>query len=508
MNFKPLSFFKNNISKIEKVVFLLLVVASVIPLFTYDYFTLDGPDHVYNATLISQFIFEGNSMSEYVAFNWLPVPNWTGHFFLMLFSAFFTPVIAERLFMSLVVIALLYSVRYYIKSLKGNILVSYFVFPFTYSFTFLLGLYNFSLGLSVLFFFLGFSKNTEADYSLKTTFKLLGLVTLLYFSHAFVFILAGIFIAIEVVFKNLLTSKSNMFWKDVKKYFLVFILPIIALFIYQSNQPKTNYYYMEFGELLDWLVDMRSVLVYNLIDEGEYVQYLMYTGVVFIILGITIRIVNGLKLNKNSNSIFKVQDIYVLLVLAFYFLMPDRSDYAGCFSVRLNLLLFLMLVVWFSVVKLPRVITLLAVPVFLYVHFNLLDYYNKFYTENSGVYKDCIYVSENLIPENSMVYTLNGGADWLYGHFNGYLGTYKENVFVIDNAEIQSDFYPLIKTKEYWKLRDKIEHYLRTNNGKEDLPSNLIYFFNKNSRSPKGGVVFDINNLTLVKETEHFALYK
>lgn len=510
MNFKSLSFLKDNIHIIEKIVFLLLVVISIIPLFTYDYFTLDGPDHVYNATLISQFIFEGNSMSEYVAFNWLPVPNWTGHFFLLLFSAFFTPVAAERLFMSLVVFSFLYSIRYYILSLKGDVLISYFAFPFAYSFTFLLGFYNFSLGLSVFFFFLGFCKNTENDYSFKTVLKLLGLAVLLYFSHAFAFVLAGVFIMIDVLFKSRFLFKNvGVFWKDVKKYLLVFVLPVTAFMIYHFNQPKTNYHYMEYGELFNWLIDVRSVLVYNLIDEGEYVKYLIYTVLIFSVLSIVFRIKNILKSDESSKeTFFKIQDIYVVLVLVLYFFMPDRSDFAGFFSVRLNLLFFLMLVVWFSIVKIPKIFTIIAIPVVLFVHFNLLNYYNKFYNSHEELYRDCIYISENFIPQNSMVYTLNDGADWLYGHFNGYLGSYKKNVFVIDNYEIQSDYFPLIKTKKYSELRNKIEHYLRTNNGKEDLPSNLIYFFNKNSRSQKGDIVIDVNNLTLVKETKHFALYK
>jgi len=143
---------------IECIVFALVALINLWPI-TYGKFfpTLDGAAHLHNAQLIQSLLYEGSSaLHQVYMFTPEVVPNWTGHFLLAGLNSFLPAFVAEKVFLLIYLIGLPCSFRFFIKKINSpNILLSYLIFPFCYTFLFLLGFYNFSLGILFLFLSLG-----------------------------------------------------------------------------------------------------------------------------------------------------------------------------------------------------------------------------------------------------------------------------------------------------------------------------------------------------------------
>ena len=123
-------------STIEKYFFLIVTILNLIPVLSGKFFTtLDGAAHLYNSNLINILLFENNiDLQNFFVLNHEPVPNWTGHFILSFFNYFFPAFIAEKILVLLYLIGLPYSFRRLIKTISpDNYLLSYFIFPFSYS---------------------------------------------------------------------------------------------------------------------------------------------------------------------------------------------------------------------------------------------------------------------------------------------------------------------------------------------------------------------------------------
>ena len=86
------------VSKHEKMLFLLVTIANLSPIFIGRFFpTLDGPSHLYNSNLIVNLLFNSEGLTPFYAFNPELVPNWSGHFILVLFSSILPSYMAEKI---------------------------------------------------------------------------------------------------------------------------------------------------------------------------------------------------------------------------------------------------------------------------------------------------------------------------------------------------------------------------------------------------------------------------
>lgn len=142
------------IMKYEWVLFYLITLLNLLPAIQVDFFpSLDGPAHLYNANLIHELIFSNSAvLNEFYVFNSEIVPNWGGHFILAFLYSFFPGVWVNKLFIGICLLLLPVSFRFCVKKInKDAVFTTYLIFPFTYTFMFCLGFYNFYIGLIVLF---------------------------------------------------------------------------------------------------------------------------------------------------------------------------------------------------------------------------------------------------------------------------------------------------------------------------------------------------------------------
>jgi hypothetical protein len=146
------------ISRNEPVIFFIILLLNLWPVFVSKYFsTNDGGAHCYNVNILYSLLFDADSVYEqYFVLNPEPVPNWAGHFFLLLCKPFFPFYQAEKILVAIFLLISPVLFRSIIKKTSSNIAFCYFFFPFSHYNLLYLGFYNFSIGVVVLFLFINF----------------------------------------------------------------------------------------------------------------------------------------------------------------------------------------------------------------------------------------------------------------------------------------------------------------------------------------------------------------
>ncbi|MBK7554690.1 MAG: hypothetical protein IPI55_08815 [Flavobacteriales bacterium] len=143
----------------ELLVFVALLLAHLLVVWRMPVFlTQDGPSHLYNARILLELWARDPSglYSDFFTLNTSFSPNWTGNIILAGLLKFFTPVVAEKMLVSIHMIVLPLAFRYAVRSLKpGPPILASLIFLLTYNFHLVYGFFNFCLGLAVLFWFIG-----------------------------------------------------------------------------------------------------------------------------------------------------------------------------------------------------------------------------------------------------------------------------------------------------------------------------------------------------------------
>ena len=211
------------VNKFELYLFAGFLFLNLIPVFLFKYLpTLDGPAHLHNANLIYNMVLGDSSfLANFYQITKELLPNWSGHFILSSLNSFLPGWLAEKTLVTLYLVFLPLSFRWFIKSISPeNYLLSYFIFPFCYSFTFFLGFYNFSLALILLFLLLAFWIKVQKTLKPVNIILLFILFTTLYFSHVFVFLISilatGVIILTQLFDDYEKTSGSQSFQQFLK----------------------------------------------------------------------------------------------------------------------------------------------------------------------------------------------------------------------------------------------------------------------------------------------------
>ncbi len=278
----------------EKPLFVATLVLNLIPvLLTRFVPTMDGPAHLYNARLLKHLLFgSGDFLSGAFILNSEAVPNWSSHFLLISFNEIFPPYLSEKLLLILMIIGLPLAFRYLLTGINRNNSYSVFlIFPFTYHFLFLLGFYNFSIALVLMFLLWGFwIRCCNQPLKWKNMLCLFVLLLALYFSHIMVFALALFVLGLLTLHRFSWTILFNR--ASVKVGFGVFIrqtltllmtalFPLVLFVMYSLKRAGTGVQqFVDSATLWEWLYTLRPLIVYNPEVESKY------TIAVGLILGI------------------------------------------------------------------------------------------------------------------------------------------------------------------------------------------------------------------------------
>jgi hypothetical protein len=506
----------------EKHIFYLILMVHLWPCFESTFFvSMDGAAHLYNARLIES-LWNGNTFIEqFFIFNPEPVPNWTSHFLMAIGLKFLSPILVEKFIILLFLLGLPLSFRWLIKVIKPKSTgLIYLIFPFTYSFVFALGFYNFCLALIPMFCALAIWMKDSGKPSWKRLLLLSGLMMLTFLSHVLVFACLGLAFAsyfiIEYIFFTFvrdINKKESI--SQLSKKLLAFSLALIPsglLFLnYLFKRPESlNPEYIESSKLLSDLVHIRSNISYNLGMESNY------TFALFWVLALVVFIVILFKWKGYLENVQRSKGDFLLLTAGFmlvmYFLLPNSDRGAGIISVRMLWLFYLFLIAWIGTQRVKPKVALVISIVVLSLYVPRFAYYAKIQRNQNKEIKAIVQTAESL-PKNSVIYPINTSANWLSGHFSNYLGILKPQV-ILENYEAGTGYFPLNWNPEKPDFRTGLSlnncfnftqdenalfiDYLFVNGKREELKDSCL--INKLEVLELDGKLF--------KEFEYFRIYK
>jgi len=492
----------------EKIFFYLILTLNIIPALSLKFFlTLDGPAHLYNGNIIKNLIVGHSQVinSMYV-FNNIITPNWSGHFILAVLSLIFNGFMTEKIFIILNLIFLPISFRYLIKIVSpSNRNLSYLIFPFTYSFLFQCGFFNFCISFVFMFLTLGYWYKNSVKPHIRHVIMFTILLTITFFSHILIFVFLVTILTLLMIV-NCLKDYNNLkvfVISLLKKSTILFLAALPSIFFmiqfllnvkFESTTEK-----YPLNELIKWIINVRPLVLFNFEKESLISSYFIFIYLTVFIYTIIFRIKKVL--SKHSDSIgalsslkygLVVSDVILLfsiLILTLFFILPNSAS-AGMMSDRLCVIFFIFFIFWIAVQSLKRWFYLIIVISTLVLHFLLLLQHYPSFKDLSNTANE-IYKTSKHIKKESIVLSINWTDNWILGHSADYVGAEKP-VILLNNYEPFYKWFPL-----RWK-EDSFPNILF---GDQQYIKDTWWYSNHNSSCTKIiDYIMIIGNSTLLNE--------
>lgn len=418
---------------------MLMLLVTLLPVLLFKYFpTVDGPAHLYNATLIRGLV-SGDSdwYRQFFYFNQVPVPNWTGHFFQAL-TGLFLPVWITEKFLLLIVLGMLpYAVFSILKA--AGIKMGWqcvMVLPFLFTVLLYLGFFNYLIGVSVMLLMLNRILHWKTPVPLSGFLWLSAGTLILYFSHLLpLILLMGFSVLIFLINRKEIVAPAKVAMQMVG----LFVLPIAGT-IYSFRFKGIEGYQgkisrIDLTELLSWITSGQPFIGLNGDVEGRTASLFAIMLIVAALVALFYIVRKRMKLAGG----FWLASAIDLLVL--YLVVPDGIGGGGFISLRLLLLFFLFLVIWLLHLELPSLLrtALIVTSLFAawYPSLYRIDSAKQLSADASAV----IDAAEKL-PPHSVLLPLNYSTHWLHINLSAYAGT-RSGVVVLDNYEAKLVDFPL-----------------------------------------------------------------
>lgn len=321
--------------------FFILAVLYVLPFWTVQYLpTTDGPCHTYNAWVFRN---HGNQeefplFHQYYELNLRPYPNWTGHAVMTALMYAVPPLIAEKLLVSGYVLLFLGGAWYLAGAVHpGERWPAFLAFPFAYNQLFQFGFYNFSIGVAVFFFVLGFWWRRREKPDLQFAVGINLLLGLCWFSHVLPFVLALLCIAVLW-----LATLRRASWRRHLLHVLI-LAPQVVLPLWFLQMQGTSTY-MEVRSFLGLLWYLMPPRV--LVTLGGFQFYLALVVAAAFLIFLFLTLWRRFREEAGQRGIRETDAFPVLAagVLALYFFGPEGMAGGTVITARLALMAYLLLI--------------------------------------------------------------------------------------------------------------------------------------------------------------------
>ncbi len=463
--------------RLELLVFTLITLFNLYPFLALHFFpTLDGASHMSNAKIISQIIVCHNELiRQFFMINPEPVPNWTAHLILSVTGLILPAFLAEKILLLILLAGTPFAFRSLLRTIApNNIFYAYLIFPFLQSMFFYFGFYNFCIAIIFLLITLTFWVRRvgvmEKPWNLL---RLAGLITLTYFSHILAFgallviiacyILSSAFYDLAYNKKGLRKSVDGLIRQSIQVV-IASALPLLLFFYFFLSRPGSGgIIHLPFQTLLNNLLNMQPLIVFDGIREGKLTYLLFRLIVVFALIALifrTYKFVRNIIKPKEISESNHTPGFYsgwiflsIVFLMGLYFTLPDAMGSASYTTYRLGFIAFLLLILWIAASRLYIYTGLVAAVLAIYLNFSLLSMKESKVLELEQIAISCNKASDFVAP-NSVLLPIYCMDNWFIGHFVDYIAIDKPMVMLY-NYECETGFFPVRTNQE-----DKPNYYL------------------------------------------------
>jgi hypothetical protein len=319
--------------------FVVLALLHIAPIWSVHYLpTGDGPSHIYNAWILHG-LLTGDApphIARAYQIDWKPHPNWTGHLLMAAAIAVVPPLVAEKLLVTFILVMLLAGAWFLNTSIDPrNSVYAFLAFPFLYAQTLVAGYYNYTLGVALFLFILGYWWRHRQRPSPASVVVLAVLLVLAYFSHP----MSALLGCGSIVLLSLLLGRFAQ---------LVALVPVSGLLVLFGRTEGSNVG-APLKTSIDWgaariLVDFDTIYSFGE-DQRPIALTVAFACVTLILVTHLLDIRDRMRDRpRDANAIAGV----VLALIAMMFWIPTAAGTRDLFTGRSQLFILLTLPAWFT----------------------------------------------------------------------------------------------------------------------------------------------------------------
>lgn len=348
----------------ENMLLFFMTLLYLLPIWGFQYFpSQDGPTHIYNATLIHEFINpEYNIFQKYYELNTNPDPTWFSHIILTLLMYVFDPEITEKLFLTFYVVMFIFSVRYALGVINPDSRwIVYMAFPLIYNYILYMGFYSCSISYAMSFFVIGYWLRYSNAWKAKNLIIFGVLVLLLYLFHIVSLIMTlgvlGIFSIFSIYYDiqrhNIKFESSNEIIRIMKSRIFYPLLSLIPTLLVAGMflQSKESVYHpgSDFLSRIEALISLHFISSIQLLDNYKLAMLYTFSIALLLILFLAIRV---------KQRCLQKYDMLVIAALAcaiVFFLVPEVYMFSsngfrggGFILPRIIAFPFFLILLWFA----------------------------------------------------------------------------------------------------------------------------------------------------------------
>jgi len=320
------------LSKQQVVLLAVLIVLSLIPLWSTEYFpSQNGPAYLSIIQIFKNLHNPAFNYTDYYELHPYVIPNLLFNVIIYIFSFIFPLLVAEKIALSVYVILWPISVFYFISRVDPSKTVLGFIsFLYIYNWFLFRGYFNFCLALALFFFWFGYWYQHKNNLKIKNIVNLNILSLLLYLSHLYVFLLLFFTLAVYIL------VEKRSFRKILN--ILKLCLPSVILLLYYLNFSfhHSNWVHNEFTYHIDGIADNPLLITFYVIKMtfkwlycfSKMDFWLTFLPHLFIIFLIIKKIMNSRanSLRTIINSFLNNKFLAILLfLLIFHWSLPWSS---------------------------------------------------------------------------------------------------------------------------------------------------------------------------------------
>lgn len=321
-------------------IYILLLLGHVGLVWFLPYFpSQDGPSHLYNLAILHDLIAGSVSWGDFFDYKIQCIPNWGFHIFAYPLLKYFSPLAAEKIFLSIFMILMSIAVPYFLVTFSARVFpLSFLIFPVIFNFNLMMGFYSYAVAVPLLL--LGIAINWKVkDRPLIYKFIILniaGLIIYLFHFIAFCLFLIAVFLTPLAG-----CNKIKHLTRDLIRIFAT-ILPSVVLFLsYLLMSLKSELMNIPRYYSCRYFLELVTELPTFSIFTFSHWQAVPYAFLLFVYLWLVRERAKEKMIRKTFSAAEKYILYFIVTLTLIYLVMPFNFGSGSYFNQRFPWVIFL-----------------------------------------------------------------------------------------------------------------------------------------------------------------------